>query len=171
MAENILQQFGTQLFSNSCRVMSDLYEYHDYLAYGVIKNDKITGFCKIVWGIEFSSVYLPLSHIIIGIADEEYQTNKDLETKVPTIKYGVDFRYRNDKIEHTYLYPDTENILLIERNNEEKITFVGENKDGTRHGFGVEITYSDTKDTLLYGIWDAGILKYQYKDKNWVEVK
>ena len=170
MAENILQQFGTQLFSNSCRVMSDLYEYHDYLAYGVIKDDKITGFCRIVWKIDFSAVYKPLTHILIGIADEEYHLNRDLESEVPTIKYGVDFRCRNDKIEHTYLYPDTENILLIERNNEEKITFVGENKDGTRHGFGVEITYSDTKDTLLYGIWEAGVLKYQYKNKNWVEV-
>ena len=170
MAENILQQFGTQLFSNSCRVMSDLYEYHDYLAYGVIKDDKITGFCRIVWKIDFSAVYKPLTHILIGIADEEYHLNRDLESEVPTIKYGVDFRCRNDKIEHTYLYPDTENILLIERNNEEKITFVGENKDGTRHGFGVEITYSDTKDTLLYGIWEAGVLKYQYKDKDWVDV-
>ena len=171
MAENILQQFGTQLFKNSCRVMSDLYEYHDYIAYGVIKDDKITGFCQIVWDIEFSSVYLPLSHILIGIADEEYKRNSDLESDVPTVKYGVDLLYRSDKIERAYLYPDTENILLIERNNEEKITFVGENQDGTRHGFGVEITYSDTKDTLLYGIWHNGTLKYQYKDKNWVEVE
>ncbi|MBQ9961907.1 MAG: hypothetical protein IJO90_00915, partial [Alistipes sp.] len=93
-----------------------------------------------------------------------------LESDVPTVKYGVDLLYRSDKIERAYLYPDTENILLIERNNEEKITFVGENKDGTRHGFGVEITYTDTKDTLLYGIWQNGTLKYQYKDKNWVEV-
>ena len=88
MAENILQQFGTQLFSNSCRVMSDLYEYHDYIAYGVIKDDKITGFCQIVWNIEFSSVYLPLSHIIIGIADTQYRHNRDLESDVPTVKYG-----------------------------------------------------------------------------------
>lgn len=171
MAENILQQFGTQLFSNSCRVMSDLYEYHDYLAYGVIKNDKITGFCKIVWGIEFSSVYLPLSHIIIGIADEEYQTNKDLETKVPTIKYGVDFRCRYGEIECADVMPDSEKFLLITRDEEERITFVGEYSDGVRNGFGVEITYTDTKDTLLYGIWDVGVLKYQYKDKNWMEVK
>lgn len=170
MAENILQQFGTQLFSNSCRVMSDLYEYHDYLAYGVIKNDKITGFCKIVWGIEFSSVYLPLSHIIIGIADEEYQTNKDLETKVPTIKYGVDFRCRYGEIECADVMPDSEKFLLITRDEEERITFVGEYSDGVRNGFGVEITYTDTKDTLLYGIWQNGTLKYQYKDKNWVEV-
>lgn len=170
MAENILQQFGTQLFSNSCRVMSDLYEYHDYITYGVIKDDKITGFCKIVWGIEFSSVYLPLSHIIIGIADEEYQTNKDLETKVPTIKYGVDFRCRYGEIECADVMPDSEKFLLITRDEEERITFVGEYSDGVRNGFGVEITYTDTKDTLLYGIWDVGVLKYQYKDKNWVEV-
>ena len=170
MADKILKQFGTQLFSNSCRAMSDLYEYHDYIAYGVIKDDKITGFCKIVWDIEFSSVYIPLSHILIGIADEQYRHNSDLESDVPTVKYGVDLLYRSGKIERAYLYPDTENILLIERNNEEKITFVGEHTDGTRHGFGVEITYTDTKDTLLYGIWQNGTLKYQYKDKNWVEV-
>ena len=170
MAENILQQFGTQLFSNSCRVMSDLYEYHDYLAYGVIKNDKITGFCKIVWSIEFSSVYLPLSHIIIGIADEEYQTNKDLETKVPTIKYGVDFRCRYGEIECADVMPDSEKFLLITRDEEERITFVGEDSDGVRNGFGVEITYDDSNYDMLYGIWDAGVLKYQYKDKNWVEV-
>ena len=170
MTENILEQFGTQLFSNSCRAMSDLYEYHDYIAYGVIKDDKITGFCYITWDIDFSAVYTPLTHILIGVADEEYKRNSDLESDVPTVKYGVDFRCRNNKIEHTYLYPDTENILLIERNNEEKITFVGEHTDGSRHGFGVEITYTDTKDTLLYGIWQNGTLKYQYKDKNWVEV-
>ena len=41
---------------------------------------------------------------------------------------------------------------------------------GTHHGFGVEITSTDTKDTLLYGIWLGGTLKYQYKDKKWVEV-
>lgn len=170
MAENILQQFGTQLFSNSCRVMSDLYEYHDYIAYGVIKDDKITGFCQIVWDIEFSSVYLPLSHILIGIADEQYKSNKDLETDVPTIKYGVDFLCRNERIERVNLYPDTEDCLLIERNVEDQITFVGEHKEGIRNGFGVEITYTATKDTLLYGIWQNGTLKYQYKDKKWVEV-
>ena len=170
MAENILQQFGTQLFSNSCRVMSDLYEYHDYLAYGVIKDDKITGFCRIVWKIDFSAVYKPLTHILIGIADEEYQTNKDLETKVPTIKYGVDFRCRYGEIECADVMPDSEKFLLITRDEEERITFVGEYSDGVRNGFGVEITYTDTKDTLLYGIWDVGVLKYQYKDKNWEEV-
>ena len=166
----MIEHFGKQFFSNSCRVMSDLYEYHDYIAYGVIKDDKITGFCKIVWGIEFSSVYLPLSHILIGIADEEYKHNSDLESDVPTVKYGIDLRYRNNKIEHAYLYPDTENILLISRDSENRITFVGEHKEGKRHGFGVEITYTDTKDTLLYGIWQNGTLKYQYKDTNWVEV-
>ena len=171
MAENILQQFGTQLFSNSCRVMSDLYEYHDYLAYGVIKDDKITGFCQIVWDIEFSSVYLPLSHILIGIADEEYRLNRDLECEVPTIKYGVDFRCRYGEIECADVMPDSEKFLLITRDEEERITFVGEYSDGVRNGFGVEITYTDTKDTLLYGIWDVGVLKYQYKDKNWMEVK
>ena len=170
MAENILQQFGTQLFSNSCRVMSDLYEYHDYIAYGVIKDDKITGFCQIVWDIEFSAVYLPLSHILIGIADEQYKSNKDLETDVPTIKYGVDFLCRNGRIERVYLYPDTEDFLLIERNVEEQITFVGEHKEGIRNGFGVEINYADTKYSMLYGIWQNGTLKYQYKDKKWVEV-
>ena len=166
----MIEHFGKQFFSNSCRAMSDLYEYHDYIAYGVIKNDKITGFCQIVWDIEFSSVYIPLSHILIGIVDEEYKRNSDLESDVPTVKYGVDLLYRSGKIERTYLYPDTENILLIERNNEEKITFVGPHANGTRHGFGVEIPYTATKDTLLYGIWQNGTLKYQYKDKNWVEV-
>lgn len=170
MAENILQQFGTQLFSNSCRVMSDLYEYHDYIAYGVIKDDKITGFCQIVWDIEFSSVYLPLSHILIGIADTQYRHNRDLECDVPTVKYGVDLRCRGGEIENTTILPDTDSILLIERNSEEKITFVGENKEGVRNGFGVEITYADKKYSMLYGIWEAGVLKYQYKDKNWMEV-
>ena len=170
MAENILQQFGTQLFSNSCRVMSDLYEYHDYLAYGVIKDDKITGFCRIVWKIDFSAVYKPLTHILIGIADEEYHLNRDLESEVPTIKYGVDFRFRYGEIECADVMPDSEKFLLITRDEEERITFVGEYSDGVRNGFGVEITYTDTKDTLLYGIWDVGVLKYQYKDKNWVEV-
>ena len=63
-----------------------------------------------------------------------------------------------------------EKFLLITRDEEERITFVGEYSDGVRNGFGVEITYTDTKDTLLYGIWQNGTLKYQYKDKNWVEV-
>ena len=171
MAENILQQFGTQLFSNSCRVMSDLYEYHDYFAYGVIKDDKITGFCRIVWKIDFSAVYKPLTHILIGIADEEYHLNRDLESEVPTIKYGVDFRCRYGEIECADVMPDSEKFLLITRDEEERITFVGEYSDGVRNGFGVEITYTDTKDTLLYGIWDVGVLKYQYKDKNWMEVK
>ena len=166
----MIEHFGKQFFSNSCRAMSDLYEYHDYLAHGVINNEKITGFCYIVWDIEFSSVYLPLSHILIGIADEQYKRNSDLESDVPTVKYGVDFRCRNNKIEHTYLYPDTENILLISRDSENRITFIGEHKDAKRHGFGVEITYTDTKDALLYGIWQNGTLKYQYKDKEWVEV-
>ena len=170
MTESILAQFDSQLFQNSSRVMSDLYEYHDYIAYGVIKDDKITGFCQIVWNIEFSSVYLPLSHIIIGIADTQYRHNRDLESDVPTVKYGVDLRCRGGKIENTTILPDTESVLLIERNSEEKITFLGEHKEGVRNGFGVEITYADTKDTLLYGIWQNGTLKYQYKDKKWVEV-
>ena len=170
MTENILEQFGTQLFSNSCRAMSDLYEYHDYIAYGVIKDDKITGFCQIVWNIEFSSVYLPLSHILIGIVDEQYRHNSDLESDVPTVKYGVDLLYRSGKIEKCHIMKDSEEHLLILRDNDERVTFIGEHCSGTRHGFGVEITYTDTKDTLLYGIWDAGVLKYQYKDKNWVEV-
>ena len=171
MTENILEQFGTQLFSNSCRAMSDLYEYHDYIAYGVIKDDKITGFCRIVWDIEFSSVYIPLSHILIGIADEQYKYNSDLESDVPTVKYGVDLLYRSNKIAKCYIMKDSEVHLLILRDNDERVTFIGQHSSGTRHGFGVEITYTDTKDSLLYGIWEAGTLKYQYKDKNWVEVE
>lgn len=164
----MIEHFGKQFFSNSCRAMSDLYEYHDYIAYGVIKDDKITGFCKIVWDIEFSSVYLPLSHILIGIADEQYKRNSDLESDVPTIKYGVDFLCRNNKIERAYLYPDTDSVLLIERNSEEKITFVGEHKEGVRNGFGVEITYADKKYSMLYGIWEDGELKYRYTDHQWI---
>lgn len=170
MAENILQQFGTQLFKNRYQSNSDIIEYHSYFACGVVNNEKISGFCHITWEINFSGGYMPLKHIIIGIADEEYQTNTDLETKVPTIKYGVDFLCRSDKVQNAFVKPESESVLLIERNSENRITFVGENKDGTRHGFGVEITYTDTKDTLLYGIWQNGTLKYQYKDKNWVEV-
>lgn len=167
----MIEHFGKQFFSNSRRAMSDLYEYHDYLAHGVIEDEKITGFCYITWDIDFSAVYTPLTHILVGIADQEYRHNSNLECCVPTVKYGVDFRCRNNKIEHAYLYPDTENILLISRDSNNRITFVGEQTNGTRHGFGVEITYTDTKDTLLYGIWEAGTLKYQYKDKNWVEVE
>ena len=170
MTENILQQFGTQLFSNSCRVMSDLYEYHDYIAYGVIKDDKITGFCQIVWDIEFSSVYLPLSHIIIGITDTQYRHNRDLECDVPTVKYGVDLRCRGGEIENTTILPDTESLLLLERDTTNRLTFIGEQTDGTREGFGVEISYTDGKYNILYGIWQNGTLKYQYKDKKWVEV-
>ena len=66
---------------------------------------------------------------------------------------------------------DSEEHLLISRDNDERVTFIGQHSSGTRHGFGVEITYTDTKDTLLYGIWQNGTLKYQYKDKNWVEVE
>ena len=82
----MIEQIGKQFFSNTCRAMSDLYEYHDYLALGVIEDEKITGFCYITWDIEFSSVYLPLSHILIGIADEQYRHNSDLESDVPTVK-------------------------------------------------------------------------------------
>lgn len=148
----MIEQFGKQFFSNSCRAMSDLYEYHDYLAHGVIRDDKITGFCYIVWDIEFSSVYLPLSHILFGIVDEEYKRNSDLESDVPTVKYGVDLLYRSNKIEKCYIMKDSEEHLLISRNSENRITFIGEHCSGTRHGFGVEITYTDTKDSLLYGI-------------------
>lgn len=167
----MIEHFGKQFFSNSRRAMSDLYEYHDYLAHGVIEDEKITGFCYIVWDIEFSSVYLPLSHILIGIADEQYKRNSNLESDVPTVKYGVDLLYRSNKIEKCYIMKDSEEHLLITRDSNNRITFVGEQTNGTRHGFGVEITYTDTKDTLLYGIWEAGTLKYQYKDKNWVEVE
>ena len=166
----MIEHFGKQFFSNSCRAMSDLYEYHDYLAHGVINNEKITGFCYIVWDIEFSSVYLPLSHILIGIADEQYKRNSDLENDVPTVKYGVDLLYRSNKIEKCYIMNDSEEHLLISRDNDERVTFIGQHCSGTRHGFGVEITYTDTKDTLLYGIWDAGVMKYQYKNKEWVEM-
>ena len=167
----MIEHFGKQFFSNSRRAMSDLYEYHDYLAHGVIENEKITGFCYITWDIDFSAVYTPLTHILIGIADQEYRHNSNLECCVPTVKYGVDLLVRNNKVERCSVKNDSEEHLLITRDNDNRITFVGEHSSGTRHGFGVEITYTDTKDTLLYGIWEAGTLKYQYKDKNWVEVE
>ena len=170
MTESILAQFDSQLFQNSSRVMSDLYEYHDYIAYGVIKDDKITGFCQIVWNIEFSSVYLPLSHIIIGIADTQYRHNRDLESDVPTVKYGVDLRCRGGKIENTTILPDTESLLLLERDTTNRLTFIGEQTDGTREGFGVEISYTDGKYNLQLGVWEAGELRYKYQDRKWIGV-
>ncbi len=149
--------------------MSDLYEYHDYIAYGVIKDDKITGFCKIVWNIEFSSVYLPLSHILIGIADEQYRRNSDLESDVPTVKYGVDLLYRSGKIVKCHIMKDSEEHLLISRDNDERVTFVGEHISAVRNGFGVEIVYTDTKDTLLYGFWESGVLRYRLQNDKWIE--
>ena len=171
MTESILAQFDSQLFQNSSRVMSDLYEYHDYIAYGVVQEGKITGFCHIVWDIEFSSVYLPLSHIIIGIADSEYRHNRDLESDVPTVKYGVDLRCRGGKIENTTILPNTQSVLLLQYDTDNRLTFIGEHTFGTPDGFGAEISYTDGKYSILYGVWQNGTLKYQYKDKNWVEVK
>ena len=170
MAENILQQFGTQHFSHSFKPLSDLVEYQSYTAYGIIKNQKITGFSYIVWSIDFSSTYSPLKHIIIGIADKEYQHNSQLDSRVPNIKYGVDFRCRGGKIENTHLLPDTENFLLVSRDSHNRITFIGEHTEGERDGFGVEISYTDDKYAILYGVWEAGVLRYKYENSEWKEV-
>ena len=164
----MIEQFGVQHFHNTCRVMSDLYEYHDYTAYGVVQEGKITGFCHIVWDIDFSSTYLPLSHIIIGIADSEYRPNRDLESDVPTVKYGVDLRCRGGKIEHTTVLPDTQSVLLLQYDDNNRLTFIGEHTAGTPDGFGAEITYSDGKYDILYGVWSAGVLKYKYTDRQWI---
>lgn len=150
--------------------MSDLYEYHDYTAYGVVQEGKITGFCHIVWDIDFSSTYRPLSHIIIGITDDHYRLNRDLESDVPTIKYGVDLRCRDGEIENTTILPQTEGVLLLEYDSLNHLTFVGEHTAGTRHGFGAEITYSDGKYDILYGVWQAGVLKYKYTANQWIGV-
>ena len=168
MTESILAQFDSQLFQNSSRVMSDLYEYHDYIAYGVVQEGKITGFCHIVWDIEFSSVYLPLSHIIIGIADSEYRHNRDLESDVPTVKYGVDLRCRGGKIENTTVLPNTQSVLLLQYDTDNRLTFIGEHTFGTPDGFGAEISYTDGKYSILYGVWKAGELKYKYADRQWI---
>ena len=170
MTDTILAQFDSQLFLNSSRVMSDLYEYHDYIAYGVVQEGKITGFCHIVWDIDFSSTYLPLSHIIIGIADSEYRHNRDLESDVPTVKYGVDLRCRGGKIENTTILPDTQSVLLLQYDADNRLTFIGEHTFGTRDGFGAEISYTDGKYDILYGVWSAGVLKYKYTDRQWIGV-
>ena len=148
--------------------MSDLYEYHDYIAYGVVQEGKITGFCHIVWDIEFSSVYLPLSHIIIGIADSEYRPNRDLESDVPTVKYGVDLRCRGGEIENTTILPHTQSVLLLQYDDNNRLTFIGEHTFGTPDGFGAEISYTDGKYDILYGVWSAGVLKYKYTDHQWI---
>ena len=165
-----LQQTSVQHFSNSYSPMRDLIEYHNYTAYGVVENEKIVGFCKIVWKMEFSGAYLPLKHIHIGIADTEYKHNRDLEQAVPTIKYGVYLLCRSDKIERADIMADTESVLLITRNQNDQITFVGEHTDGIRNGFGVEISYNDTKYSMLYGFWKDGSLKYQHINNEWKEV-
>ena len=169
MIEKYLEQFKTAYYSNTFWSMRDLEEYHTYHCYGRVVNDKFTGFGWIRWNISFSSAYSPLSHFMIGHFEPEYKLERNLEGEVPTIK-GVKFIIRDDDIDQRWMETHLSEDMIAEKNEAGRLTFVGQHKNGVRHGIGAEIGEKGN-NLIQIGFWEEGVLKYRFDKTEWIKVE
>ncbi|MBP5542086.1 MAG: hypothetical protein J6X88_10625 [Bacteroidales bacterium] len=166
MEDIFLRTFGSTYFRNTQRVMSDLYEYDHLQVYGAMTDDHIQGFVWMEHQINFSGVYLPRCRHMVGLTEDSYCYNTDLEEPVPTLRCGV--FYQEDIKPRLVGDPTPE--LLIERDSHERIVFCGLHRDGRRHGPGSEFRYS-RGITEIQGFWQDGVLTHIRKENSLVPIE
>lgn len=143
--------------------MSDVEEYHDYHVRGFMEDGKFKGFVWIEWDIDFSSAYIPLTRHFIGLVNEEKVYNDDLEQKVPELLCGVKFSVHGSKLDYSVrVIGDIPENLCIEKDDQDRVTFCGMQKDGMRDGLGSEFSYPEEgKIVELQGFWQKGKLTHK----------
>jgi hypothetical protein len=168
MTTDTIANFSVTHSSNTilCR---DIYEDHDYYCHGRTEDKKMAGFGWIKWKIRFSSMYENLTRYYIGIFSTEHTHIQDLDDTLPTIGTGVTIFYRREKIEKVYLSKELPENILVEKNDSDQITFIGEQTGNLRDGIGVQLIREEKKDSLLFGLWENGTLKKIYQNNKWID--
>jgi len=104
-----------------------------------------------------------------GVLKEEYEYDSQHECRVPNFACWISYRIGRDKIVLRGVVPPE---VLVERDEKERITFCGMQKNGLRHGLGTEFCWEDDKiDRAFQGYWEEGELTHEVDLENLVPIK
>ena len=168
--EAIIENFGMEHFGDDIKVMSDLYEYHDFKVCGVKEDGAISGFGWIEHRIEFSGAYMPLTRHSVGIIGKEKMNNSDLKYNTHAVVSGVKYIDRSDYSEKLFIVDDTPTDLLLEYDDDGRIIFCGMQEEGKRHGLGVEFVHEGKLVKQQRGIWQNGVQTHRWENNSFVEI-
>ena len=111
------------------------------------------------------AAFEPLERHYSGLIDNEYRQNEDLDEKVPVLRCGVTYELRGSSQEAVAcITGELTDELLIETDDEERVTFCGMHSDGKRHGLGSEFYYKDDEILEVRGLWQQGKFTHRYED-------
>ncbi len=121
--------------------------------------------------MRFSPAYEPLSRHYIGLLLGYRKENDDLDQEVPALRCGVKYELRgSSKNAEVSIQKPLDHRLLVERDQEGRVTFCGAQFKGQRHGLGSEFSYKPRVLTELQGLWQYGKLTHVRKDNQLVPV-
>lgn len=165
-----MNTFGRLEWENEYTVGHGDFDCHAYLhAYGFIVGKKMAGY---VWTQRYDSGHplddSPFSVYRCGLVAEEYKEDSTLETKVPDVICGVRYKVGGTFAEPFGKIPDD---LLVETDADGRATFCGMQRDGVRHGLGIEFHFEDgILRSVRQGYWQHGILTHELHDDRLITI-
>lgn len=104
-----------------------------------------------------------------GVLKDEYEYDSQHECSVPKFACRISYRIGWNKI---HLSGEVAPEVLVERDDNERITFFGMQKNGLRHGLGTEFYWAGDKlDRVFQGYWEEGMLTHKVDSENLVPIQ
>ena len=157
--EAYLNTFGRLHWRNDYTMSHGDFDcYVELDVWGFIADGKVSGYA---WSRNESQGPLEDSswYKCCGVLKEEYEYDSEHECRVPRFACWISYRIGREKIDLRGVVPPE---VLVERDEKERITFCGLQKNGLRHGLGTEFYWKEGKiDRVFQGYWEEGRLTHQ----------